>query len=461
MPVIYLDESSIEQLTEKDIKKIIDDNSYNQKYDKLDDYYIGKHDILNYVKKDSTSPNNKIVVNIANYVTNTMVGYFIGKPVIYSSENETYLKKMQDIFDYNDEQDENAELAKKSSIQGNCFEMLYMDEEAKIRFTKIHPRDLILIYATGDTDPKAAIRTVISVTKNNDIIKKVEFWTYTEVWRFHSFNGGSLVLDEVEEHYWQDVPFVEYLNNEERQGDFEGIITQIDAYNKVQSNTANLFEYNDNAILKITKMGDFQAKDIRSMKESGAIILEDGGDIDWLIKNMNDAALENHKKRLREDMHTCSGTPNLTDESFGGNLSGVAMSYKLWPMEQICGIKERKFKRGLQRRIELITNILNIQGGNYDYRDIQVQFRRNKPQSLLEISQIMNNLAAELSQESRLKLWPEIDNVQDEIQRLRDEEKQGNEDFGNYKRLAEAFRSASLASVPEDNQEPPPTGDEE
>ena len=41
-------------------------------------------------------------------------------------------------------------------------------------------------------------------------------------------------------HYWQDVPFVEYINNEERLGDFEGVITEIDAYNKVQSNTATV-----------------------------------------------------------------------------------------------------------------------------------------------------------------------------------------------------------------------------
>ena len=33
-------------------------------------------------------------------------------------------------------------------------------------------------------------------------------------------------------------------------------------------------------------------------------------------------------------------------------------------------MKERKFKKGLQRRIELITNILNIKGGHYDYKDM-------------------------------------------------------------------------------------------
>ena len=95
---------------------------------------------------------------------------------------------------------------------------------------------------------------------------------------------------------------MEYINNEERQGDFEGVITLIDAYNRVESNTANFFQYNDEALLKVLKMGAVTSQDIAEMKEKGAIILEDGGDIQWLIKEVSDTALENYKKRLREDM---------------------------------------------------------------------------------------------------------------------------------------------------------------
>lgn len=57
------------------------------------------------------------------------------------------------------------------------------------------------------------------------------------------------------EHYWNDVPFCEYVNNRERIGDFEGVLSEIDAYNRVQSNTANYFQYNDDAILKVTRLG--------------------------------------------------------------------------------------------------------------------------------------------------------------------------------------------------------------
>ena len=458
MPVLYMERSALEGLTERDIKKIIEENEGGTKYQRLKRYYGGDHAILHYVKKDKEAPNNKLVHDMPKYVTNTAVGYFIGKPVAYSSQDDAFLQALQDIFDYNDEQDENAELAKGCSISGSCFEMLYMDEDAMIRFAKIEPDNCILIYETGRKEPMAALRFIHSRDRDGNPVKKVEFWTSTECWYFVSLHGGPLELTDIAEHYWQDVPFIEYTNNEERLGDFEGILTLIDAYNRAQSNTANFFQYNDEAILKVMKIGDVQPRDIRDMKEAGAILLEDGGDIDWLIKEVADTALENYKKRLREDMHLLSSVPNLNDENFSGNLSGVALGYKLWGLEQICATKERKFKRALQRRIELITTMLNIQGGHYDYRDIDMQFRRNKPQNLLESAQIVTTLSGELSRESRLQLLPTVDNVQEELQKLEEEKKADMGDFGGYNALANALQQAQ---APEQPQQPPPAPPQE
>lgn len=439
MAVIYLERSVVDNLTEKQIKKIVDENSIGMKYSQLDDYYQGKHSILDHRKRDSTLPNNKIVNNMAKYITDTAVGYFIGQPVVYGSQNLDYYSAIQDIYDYNDEQDHNTELAKKCSICGHCYEMLYIDEDARIRFAKVDPGNLIMIYETGYNTPLAAIRTICSRDLDGNTVTKVEFWNWREVWYFRSVNSSALTLMDIQEHYWNDIPFVEYINNEERMGDFEGVITIIDAYNKVQSNTANLFQYNDEAILTVCGLGDVSSQDVRDMKEKGAIILENNGEIKWLLKVINDTALENYKDRLYKDMHIFSNVPNMADQSFGTNLSGVAVSYKLWNLEQICAIKERKFKKGLQRRAELITTILNLQGGNYDYRDMEQQFRRNKPQNVLELAQIFVMLVGEVSKETRLKLLPIIENVQDELEKLARERRDDLAEFGSYDQVIRAL----------------------
>ena len=441
--IVYMDRASIESLTVKDIREIVVKQSYQMKYQKLERYYVGDHDILHSERTDKTGGDNRIVNNMARYITDTATGYFLGQPVVYSSENEEYLQTIQDIFDYNDEQDHNTELGKQCSIKGDCFEMLYLDEDGRIRLGLVFPENLILFYETESefTSPLAAIRMVRGMDKNGNILLRVEFWTWTRVIYLQSFNGGVLEVTGWKEHYWNDVPFCEYVNNRERIGDFEGVLSEIDAYNRVQSNTANYFQYNDDAILKVTRLGDVDSKDIAQMKRERAVILEDGGDVGWILKTVDDTALENYKNRLREDIHLGANVPNMTDEAFGGNLSGVAVSYKLWGLEQICAIKERKFKRALQRRIELITHVLNLLGHNYDYRDLDMQFRRNKPQNILEQSQIIGNLSSMLPKETLLQLLPFVDNPKEELEKLEEEKQEGVESFGMYQNLARAFQT--------------------
>ena len=71
MPVIYMERASAESLTEKDIREIIDENLMDLKYGMLTDYYVGQHRILSETKKDSTAPNNRLVNNMAKYITDT------------------------------------------------------------------------------------------------------------------------------------------------------------------------------------------------------------------------------------------------------------------------------------------------------------------------------------------------------------------------------------------------------
>ena len=72
--------------------------------------------------------------------------------------------------------------------------MLYLDEDAQIRFTKVPPDGCIYICETGYNTPMAAIRIVYSKDKDKNIIKKVEFWTAQDCWYFRSINGGALEL---------------------------------------------------------------------------------------------------------------------------------------------------------------------------------------------------------------------------------------------------------------------------
>ncbi len=144
-------------------------------------YYKGKHAILNETKKNANTPNNKIITNMCKYITDTATGYFLGQPIAYSSSDSKFMDEVQKIFDYNDEQDENAELAKWNSIYGSAVEMLYLDEDGVVRFTKVNPADVIFINETMYGAPLAAIRKIATKDLDGKTTESCEFWTSNEV----------------------------------------------------------------------------------------------------------------------------------------------------------------------------------------------------------------------------------------------------------------------------------------
>ena len=235
----------------------------------------------------------------------------------------------------------------------------------------------------------------------------------------------SFIIDEskTREHFFKDVPVAVYINNDELYGDFEKVMSLIDEYNKVQSDTANDFEYFTNAMLVISGyVVDDEAS--KALKDMHIINFQDNtGDAKYLIKDIQDTALENYKNRLDNDIHKFSLVPNLSDESFAGNVSGESMKYKLMGLDNMTSVKEAKFRKGLMRRIELICNYLRTTDSSlqFDFIDIEPVFTRNRPVNELEIAQMMQTLTGILSEETIIGMFPTISDPQAELKKKQDE----------------------------------------
>ena len=208
--------------------------------------------------------------------------------------------------------------------------------------------------------------------------------------------------------------------------DFEGQISLIDAYNLLQSEGINSEEYFNDAYLMLKGLLGTDDSDIADMKAKRVLLMPMDSDASFLTKQHDDAATENLKNRLNNDIHRFSGCPDMTDESFSGNASGVALKYKLLQFENIAGTKEREFKRGLQRRLELLCNIWNILGrGSFDWRDVQISFKRALPENLLELSQTLSNFGSILSDETKRGMIPMDIDEETEKQRLEEQTQRG------------------------------------
>lgn len=223
------------------------------------------------------------------------------------------------------------------------------------------------------------------------------------------------------------MPVIEFVNNNECIGDFERVLSLIDAINLSQSDTSNDFEEFTNAILVLNGMLDTDSEDIRQLIEDRVILLDSSKDgnqsASWLIKSINDTALENYKNRLDADIHKFAKVPNMNDENFAGNVSGESMKYKLFATNQIIAQKQRKFKTALQTRFRLIINAMGIKSGlDLDYRDISIIFNENTPFNELDnINTVKAALDAGLSKQYALGKLRDIDDIGEELKRQEDE----------------------------------------
>ena len=421
--------SKEQELTPELIKKLIDKHNQTQipRLKKLDDYYHTKNKILTRLVADDNKPNNKVAHPYASYITDTLTGYFMGEGVTYSSLEDKALEELNMVLTYNDSQDEDMELAKDMSIFGKAVELLYNDEEGAVRIKRLDPKEVILVY---DDTLDEELLYVIRYYQCEDILADSKYYMI-EIYGENTIDVyksdeliNYLTLVESKEHHFGMVPVCVFLNNEEEIGDFEPVISLIDAYDQMEADSLNDFEYFVDAYLCLTGL-NADSEDVKAMKENRVLLLDADSDAKWLIKDTNDSNIENVKTRLDKDIHKFSKVPDMSDEAFAGNASGVAIKYKTLPMENIVAIKERKFKKGLQRRIELIFSIVALKSASFDWRAIDITFTRNLPTNDTEIASVVSTLSGIVSNETLLAQIPFVENVQNEMDKVT-EEKESN-----------------------------------
>ena len=383
-------------------------------------YYIGDHDILR-KKYEPHKPDARIVHNFASYISNTATSYFMGTPISYASEDDNTMKEIQKILDYNDEADKNAIHAEYMSIYGRSYELIYVDKDSRIdtRFAVVSPEEIIVIYDYA-LEPK--ITAAIRYYYDNDNKLFVELYDSENVTYLEGDKDSISIIDTVR-HHFKDVPVVEYVNNNTRQGDYEPVIGLIDEYNEINSTTANDFAYFSDAYLFLAG-ASMDEDEASNMKENKIIMSDDPqAKAEFLIKNINDVALENYKKRIEKDIHKFSAIPNMSDESFASNLSGVAIKYKILGLENMAAMKERKFKKGLQRRFKLMYNLLFTRGKtNVDYLDVQPTFKRSLPSNLLDEAEVVTKLQGIISDETLMNMLSLVEDPAVEKQQIKDEQ---------------------------------------
>ena len=407
-------------LTKDLIEGAIEYNEDKRKeYNKLENYYLGKHNIINRVKPP-TNKNNRIVINHAKYITDIHVGYLLGNPVEYKSLKNEDITLIEEQFKKQSIADIDHEIAKDISIFGIQYELVYISDN-DIRSKDIDVRNAICIY--DDTvDHNKLFGIIYKQDTTKDDYEDIQ--VYDSEKEYQCVSNGKIVIGEGKIHRFGLVPLIKYKNNTEYQGDFVQVISLIDAYNLLQSDRINDKEQLVEAIL-VGYGVKMEKKQLTSLRENRTVFgLTSDAKLEYLTKNLDETQVDVLRQVIQDDIHKISQTPNMSDENFIGNSSGVALRYKLLAFEQAVSNTERYFERGLLERFQLYNNYLNNTNKMMivPIYNVDVVFKRNLPQNDLEISAMINNLTDLIDDETLIGELSFIRNSKETIKKNRKEE---------------------------------------
>lgn len=380
---------------------------------KLQRYYLGDNDIHYWHnnKRLMNRADNRIASGFAKFITNMRVGYMLGKPIQFKLNNDGDTdvsddidNKLKEFNKKNDEQYHEKVMKTNLSVTGRAYELLYSGEaveddegnvatpEVKIR--AIDPATAFVVYDTSiDQHSLFGVRYYV-VNYDNEQQYYVDVYASDMTYHFKSSTtsespSGDYTLLGQEATSFGAVPLTEFINNENKTGDWEAKLDEIDAYDLAMSEMANSEEDFANAKLMINGDFDFSNNMVELKNPDGTPLKDSEGNVvkvpkistkdpfiwlkpsfhdnangttvvpssaQYLTKQLNEQGWQTYINQLITDIHKDTNTPNTTDDAFSGQSSGVALMYKLFGEDQERSMQESLYTRGLMRRLRLLGN---------------------------------------------------------------------------------------------------------
>lgn len=410
--------------------------------DGLKDIYERRHAISTRSRLKGL-PNNRLVHDLPSYIVAMSAGYLVGNPVKYvaAGEQEKAFSAIADAFKAASVQSVDAELAVDAAVYGKGVEICYADELARPRVAQLDARAAFVVY--DDTvEHKSILGITLRDLLDHNLAKRgerVSVYTANEMISYERIGRETPHEVNREPHYFGSVPIIEYWNNARESGDFEPVMSLIDAYDTLQSDRLNDKQQFTDAILVLKGVGALGVDDTEEvyrddcgnlcmadierkektdpsarLRQTRTMFLpSDGADAGFITKPDAESGSEVLRQSLKSDIHKLSLIPDLSDEAFAGNASGVAMRFKLLGLEQLTKIKERWFREGLRTRLRLFAHFMQVKGAaRVDTDDVQISFTRALPVNDLEIAQTVSTYNGIVPRELLLGQVPFIDDPQ-------------------------------------------------
>ena len=402
------------------------------RYQRLARYFAGRNDRI--LERDRDLP--RLPHPIARYIALLSSGYLTGRPVRFEAPGqEEALRELQYVLSLSASDSVDSELSLNASVFGKGVERVYLGSDGLPHTASLSPQEAFVVYDdTVAHAPLFGVQLIQGQTPDSRPSRAlIEVLTPERCLRYAAPSldaAGEASLLSDEPNYLQAVPLIEYWNNFDETGDFEPVLPLIDGYDSLESERLRDKEQFADSLLVLSGCQLRQTYHTRRVTlPDGTVTLEQvpdepparrlrrdrlltlpdsGASAQYLSHTFHESDTEILRQALREDIHRLSLVPDLSDQSFAQNLSGVAMRYKLLGLEQLAAIKERWFREALLERLRLFSDCLRRLGRPApDLGRLRVRFTRSLPQDLEEAARAVSLLKGVVPDEALLSLLPE------------------------------------------------------
>lgn len=368
--------------------------------DYLDRYYRGDHPILYRQKKNRPEVNNKVVVNVAKYVVDTLTAETTGEPIQYVLRG-TDKSKSEQIKDlnsmmYSESKDYcDTELVRWRKICGTAYRYVELNEnvidedDSLFNISYEDPRNTFVCYYSGNKKP--AFSCQIRTDENGRNVYNV----YTPS-QYFLIKNKEIVETQPNGNF--AIPVIEYPNNARRLSDIETTILITDEINKLSSDRANAVEQYVCSWIKFINC-EIDIEKFRTLRDEGffSVTTNEGAsnnsDVDIMAQELNQTETQVEIDDLFNKLLLIHGMANREGNTGGDTKGAVELRNGHFDAEKRAELDEPVFKRAEREMLKIVLRILRVERAfNIAVSDIEIKISRSKLDNALNKAEVLQIL---------------------------------------------------------------------
>ncbi len=415
---LVVDSSNIGNVLEEAIN---DHEQNNTDIDYLYNYYKGDQPINTREKTYNAEINNKVVSNVAAEIVDFKTGYLLSAPIQYidaannDSEDDVEnndLDTMTRFCMLEDKETSDLEVAEWQSICGRAFRMILpkdetLEGESPWSIHTLDPRNTEVVYSSKMGHKPMMAFTSITLDDDSKI-----YYCYTDTDFYVLDADGNDASDDITKsgpHALGMIPIIEYPANNARLGDFEQVITLLNALNTVTSNRVDGVEQFIQAILCLEGMqieadpeqtqAEAETDFMTQVREVGGMMLPKDSKAYYLIQELNQQQTETLVQSLYNRILTIVGMPNrnMSDYSTSDTGSAVMLRNGFSETEARARVRENYYRKSERQLLNLMIMLTNtLASTNLLITDVDIRFpRRNYTNDSANVTNLISMLASD------------------------------------------------------------------